>query len=105
MLSQDNIEEKLNMNEKKLREMSIRLEKLDRDIANFLHEMEVTPEQLTAFISKKEHFTEGNWEELQKHKKQLDEKLEVELKNVRNPLKAKKALASLNVNRHWLYVK
>lgn len=104
MFSQDT-EEKLNLNEKKIRELAIRHEKLDNDVADFLKELEVTPEQLTAFISKKENFTEENWEELQNQKKKLDEKLDVELKNVRDPLKSKKALASLNVNRHWLYVK
>ena len=105
MLSNDNVEEKLSLNEKKIRELSIRLEKLDSDITEFLEELEVTPEQLTTFISHKGNFTDNNWEALQKHKKQLDEKLEVELKNVRNPHKTKKALESLHVARHWLHVK
>lgn len=105
MLFQDNIEEKLNINEKKIRELAIHHEKLDSDVHQFLNELEVTPAQLNAFISNKENFTESNWQELQKHKKQLDEKLDVDLKNVRNPLKSKKALASLNVNRHWLHVR
>lgn len=105
MLSHDNIEEKLNVNEKKIRELAIRHEKLDSDISSFLVDLEVTPEQLTAFISKQENFTEDNWQELQKQKQQLDEKLDVELKNVRNPLKSKKALASLHVARHWLHVR
>lgn len=105
MLSQDNFEEKLQGNEKKIRELSIRLEKLESDVSVFLKELEVTPDQLTAFISKKENFTEENWEELQKQKKQLDEKLDLQLKNVRDPLKIKKALGSLNVGQHWLYVK
>ncbi len=91
--------------EKKIKELAIRHEKLDNDISDFLTELDVTPEQLSAFISKKENFTEENWEVLQKRKKSLDEKLEVELKNVRDPKKAKKALASLNVQRHWMFVK
>ena len=105
MISQDNTEEKLIINENKIRELSIRFEKLNSDITNFLEELEVTPEQLTTFISNKDNFTEDNWEVLQQRKKQLDEKLDIELKNVRNPLKVKKALASLNVHQHWLYVK
>ncbi len=105
MFSKDNIEEKLHINEKKIRELDIRFETLENDISKFLQELDVTPEQLTAFISQKDNFTQENWEELQKQKKQLDEKLEVELKNVRDPKKAKKAFASLNVGNHWLYVK
>lgn len=105
MFSTDNFEEKLVHNEIKMRELDIRHEKLDHDISNFFEELQVTPEQLTAFISTKDNFTEENWQELQKQKKQLDEKLDIELKNVRNPLKSKKALASLNVGRNWLHVK
>lgn len=105
MFLKDNIEEKLHLNEKKIRELSIRLEKLESDITNFLEELEVTPEQLSTFISKKENFTEENWLEIQKQKKQLDEKLDLDLKNVRNPLNSKKALASLNVGQFWLHVK
>lgn len=105
MLFGDKLEEQVTNNEKKIRELSIRHEKLDLDVSNFLKELEVTPEQLSAFITKKENFTEDNWEELQNQKKKLDEKLDLELKNVRNPLKSKKALASLNIRQHWLHVK
>lgn len=105
MLSQENVEEKLNNNEKKIRELAILLEKVDNDVSIFLQELEVTPEQLTTFISNQENFTENNWLELQKQKKQLDEKLDTALKNVRNPLKAKKALDALHVPRHWLHVR
>lgn len=105
MFFKDSAEEKLTINEKKIQELAIRLEKLDLDINGFLKEMEVTPEQLTTFISQKENFTEDNWKELQEQKKKLDEKLDLELRNIRNPLKTKSALASLNVGRHWLHVR
>lgn len=104
MFTKDNIEEKINLNKKKIREMDIRHERLDSDIEAFLEELEVTPEKLTSFISNKENFTEENWQTLQDQKKQLDEKLNLSL-NIRNPLQTKKALASLNVGSHWLHVK
>lgn len=105
MFFQDTAEEKLKVNEKKMRELAIRLEKLDSDISAFLEELNVTPEQLTSFVSNKDNFTDSNWIDLQAEKKKLDEKLNTELKNIRNPLKSKKNLASLNVSQHWLYVK
>lgn len=105
MLSNDTTEEKLKINEKKLRELAIRLESLDSEIHGFLNELNVTPEQLSAFVSCKDNFTDDNWEELQQQKMKLDQKLDVEIKNVRDPLKSKKALASLNVARHWLHVR
>lgn len=105
MLPNDNVEEKISLNDKKIRELSIRLEKLDSDVSEFMAELEVTPEQLSSFISHKANFTDNNWDQLQKHKKQLDEKLDVDIKNVRNPHKTKKALDSLHVQRHWLHVR
>ena len=105
MLSNDKTEEQLKTNEKKIRELAIRLESLDKDTHSFLQELEVTPEQLTSFVSRKENFTEDNWESLQQQKKKLDEKLDIEIKNIRDPLKSKKALQSLNIAQHWLHVR
>ncbi|MBS4169833.1 Uncharacterized protein NEOC95_000551 [Neochlamydia sp. AcF95] len=105
MFSPDILEEKLNINERKMRELAIRLEKLDEDTHAFLEELEISPEQLTTFISQKENFTDSNWQELQQQKKQMDDKLETELNNIRNPLQSKQIFSSLNVARHWLYVR
>jgi hypothetical protein len=105
MFFQDKAEEKLSINERKLKELAARQEKLDDEVAHFLSELEVTPEQLSTFLANQDNFTEENWKELQHRKKMLDEKLDLELKNIRNPLSVKKALASLNVGQHWLHVR
>jgi hypothetical protein len=105
MFLRESTEDRLKKNEKKIQELVIRHEKLDQDITNFLEELEVTPEQLTAFISAKENFTEDNWLRLQEHKEKLHIKLDVELKNIRDPHKTKKARDSLHIGSHWLHVK
>ena len=70
-----------------------------------LQEFNVTPEQLTQFVEKQENFTPENWDQLQAQKKELDQKLDRELKNIKNPLKTKKSYKSKVIDNRWLYVK
>lgn len=106
MLKEMALENKIQQNQSKIESLEIQLEGLTREEEKLLSELKVSSEQLVSFISKKENFTEENWEELNKQLKQMDEKLHRELENVRNPLKTKRAYSSLNgVQSHWLYVK
>jgi len=89
----------------KAKELSIRNESLDKQVQDLLEEIQVTPEQLTVFVENEQNFTEKNWEELQKHRSELDEKLQRELANIRDPLKAKQKQAQLKVGPHWLFVR
>jgi hypothetical protein len=99
------IEQQLEKHSNKINELEIQLEKLDRDVGNFLNGLNVSAEQLTSFIESKENFSEKNWTELVDHKSKLDSKLKLELENIRNPLKTKKTYANLHVERHWLHVR
>lgn len=105
MFSDDNHDQKIHLNEQKIRELSIRVESLDRETTSLLNELKVTPDQLTKFVDKRENFTEKNWDELNKHKKAADEKLERELRHVTNPKKVKETFKELNVGRNWLFVR
>jgi hypothetical protein len=105
MPSDEEIEKQIQKNEKGMRELSIRIENLNRQVNELLTELNVTPEQLTALIEKKENFTEDNWSELLKQKQALDEKLQRELKNIRDPSKAKKTFAERKVEKHWLFIR
>lgn len=99
------IEQQLETHSTKINELEIQLEKLDRDVENFMNGLNVSAEQLTNFIENKENFSEKNWMELADHKAKLDSKLKIELENIRNPLKTKKSYANLHVERHWLHVR
>lgn len=98
-------EQKMQQQKKKIQEMELRIANLDEEVEELLESLKVSPEQLTAFLSNKENFTEENWNEVAKQKKELEEKLKRELDNVRNPIKSKKTYSSLHVQRHWLHVK
>lgn len=105
MPSDDELEQQINRNEKTMQELAIRIENLDRQVDEFLTELQVTPEQLSALLEKKEKFTESNWQELIKQKQELDDKLNRELKNIRNPLSAKKTYSERKIGNNWLFVR
>lgn len=103
--SLEKIENNLQELEKKIKELSIQLENADKNIKNFFDETGVSLEKLSSYSSNKENFSEETWRKLSDYKQQLDDKLKLELTNISNPLKVKRARSSLQVERHWLYVR
>ena len=91
--------------EKKIKELEIRNQKLDRDTFDLLEELKVTPEQLSLFLKESDNFTNSDWEKLQNEREKIDQKLQTELKSFHNPLKSKKTLREQNINNHWLFVR
>lgn len=104
-LTSQEVENHLQQNTIKMQELTLRLENLDRDIDEFVTECNIAHEKLTAFIQKKENFTEENWTQLIQEKEKLDLSLQKQLSNIRNPIKTKRAYSSLHVQRHWLPVR
>lgn len=103
---EEQIDKNINLNETKIRAMSIQLENLNREIDEFFGQLQLNIDNLSSFMSNKNNFTEQNWDELNKQKQLVEEKLQRELDNIRNPLKTKASQASqMHVQRHWLYVK
>lgn len=99
------LEKQVEKNAKILQELTIQIEILNRQTDELLKELNVSHEQLTAFVGNKDAFTEDNWNDLVAQKKALDEKLLKALVNVRNPIKAKKAYQDRHVQPHWLFVR
>lgn len=91
--------------DQKINALAIQLEQLDRAVDELFSLIELTPEQLTAFVKKPEHFTKENWEELDKQRLALEERLNRSLNNIQNPRKTKRAYSSLKVGQNWMFVK
>lgn len=104
MFSQDP-ETYIKKNEALLRELLYRAKELEKEEEKLFSELNVTPEQISTFIEKPENFTPDNWEEIQEQKKQLNQKLDRDLKNIKNPLKTKKAYKESLIDNRWLFVK
>lgn len=105
MFSHHSLENQINDKDVKIKELQIQIENLDNSVSDLLNSLNVTSEQLTAYLEKPEHFTKENWTELVEQKHQLEEKLLRELANINNPQKTKKSYSNLHVQRHWLHVR
>lgn len=90
---------------RKAQELEFQNASLDEETGTMLAENNVTPEQLTTFISSPDNFTEDNWNTLQEEKKKREEKLARDLANVVDPAKKKKALKSLHLPSYALFVR
>lgn len=106
MSFKEKLEEKINQTERKLNEFSIRLKKLDQELKQILNELELTPEQLKNYVQDPDRFTPPVWEQLQAEKKKWDEKINLEINSLSDPLKTKKTISERgNVQQHWLFVR
>lgn len=98
-------ENQILMQEKQVQELVIRMETLDRQLDELFVDLKVTPEQLSTFLADENNFTPDNWIQLQDLRKVLQEKLQRELDNVRDPLKIKKTFSERQVGHHWIFVR
>lgn len=105
MFGHDPLEEHILGHEKKVQELAIRLENIEREVSELMNELKVTSEQVTIFINDQNNFTSENWQELQNQRQILEEKLQREIANIRDPQKMKKKQAERNIGQHWLYVR
>jgi ABC-type Fe2+-enterobactin transport system substrate-binding protein len=99
------LEQDIVKNNQALQQMLIHMDSLDKEINALLTELKVTPQQLEVFLANPDNFTTENWQELQKQRQLLEEKLQRDLANIRDPRQAQKSQESRNVQRHWLYVR
>jgi hypothetical protein len=98
-------ENQIQQSDTKIQAIEIELNHLEREVNELFDLMDVTPEQLSAFIENKENFTDEHWSELHNQRKLMDERLHRTQTNIRNPLKTKRSYNNLHVGRHWLFVK
>jgi len=104
--SEENLESQSTKNDLTLQELLIRIDGLDRQVKAFMEELDISPEQISGFVNNPDNFTQENWAQLEKQRKMLDEKLDLEMRNIRNPKSAKKAYASrAGVQQHWIFVR
>jgi hypothetical protein len=100
------IEQNIQETQIKINKADIMLEQLEHDFSQLMQELNLTVEDAHQYIANPSNFTPEIWEELQNQKKQLDEKLQLELKNIKNPLKIKKSFSERGtIQPHWLFVR
>ena len=106
MVINEKLEEKIHKTERKLIELSIHIQRLDREYQQLLDELALTPEQIKEFAENPKNFSPPIWEQLQNEKKLAEEKLNLALNNVRDANNTKKTFSEKGkVQQHWLFVR
>ena len=106
MQSNNNYEEILQQNEKKLNELQKNLEKSREDYQSLLEELKLTPEQVSHFVNDQDNFSAAEWQLIQDEHQKLDMKLNLELNEIRNPQKVKQVQQEQSqIRPHWFFVR
>ncbi len=98
-------EEKSEKMGKKLKELLLRIEKIDRDIEVFLHEQCIDSQEVVTRMNNRGNFTSKEVEEIEAAGKILNETLGINLSNIIDPRKTKKTYKERVVQPHWIYVR
>lgn len=102
----ENLEQEIQKNEMKLHELILSMKKLDTEFNFILNDLGISVEQLHSFIKKNENSTLPIWETLRQEKKKLDEKLDLSLKNVKDPVQLQKTFSEIkSIQPHWILVR
>lgn len=92
--------------ERKISELDIQNEVLNREIDSLLAEHNVSSSQISAFVSNSSHFSPLNWETLQKERKRLEDKLKRDLDNLISKKEHQKTRESLKtIQPNWLFIR
>lgn len=88
-----------------LQKLLIQIEDLKKQTNQLFEELNLSPEQFSAYITNKDNFSPSEWEMLQQEQKKLDEKLDLSLNNVKDTKKTGQAFKDLHISRNWLFVR
>lgn len=108
MSSDQKLDSQIQLNQNKISQLSIQMDHIEREeqeLREVLGQLNLTQEQLIAYTENQNNFTSKSWEEMQQHKKALEDKLKLQLTSIKDPRKTKRARSSLHVERHWLHVR
>lgn len=105
MFFQSSDEQKLQTNEKKLKELGIQLEKLSSDIDELYDSQKINAESLDSHYNNAENFSQEEWDLLQQLLQHHHKKIESIEKKVVDPRETEKKYAERSVNPSWLFVR
>lgn len=95
----------LEKNESTYQELLTQVTNLQDKTKELFDTLGICPEQFAAFIENPANFSTEEWEAIEAEKKKLDEKLDLSLDHVRDPIKAQKNFEDFSQSRNWLFVR
>lgn len=98
----NNLEERIEANERRIKELTIALEGWEAEYNALLQEMDIDIEEVRERLSNPDNFDPQTWEVLQEHKKALEEKL-ASISDVPSLKEIKKKYDDLRDRKpHWI---
>lgn len=82
---------------RQLKEIERDNEAFDREKVKLFESLKMTPEEVHQALKDPSLYSKRDWERLQELKKEMEELLDRDLKNIRNPEQAKKSYDSRNL--------
>lgn len=104
-LEKEDLEQKIESNERKVLELEQQFAAIEAESAVFFETIDVTPEEVDNFVKNRDNFSDKEWEELKKQERQLQEILQREINNIRDPEKAKRHYKERDIRPGWLFVR
>lgn len=106
MLFEKDKRNKIIQDDLKIKEISIRIERLEKECQELFDYLGLTPEQLEQEIAVIERHSPEVWKELQEQKEQMEEGLKRELHHIPDlGASKKKRSESRQVAPHWIFVR
>lgn len=106
MSKEDELYQKYQSTQQKLKELAIMSESIERNYQALLKNLDLTPQELKSYMENPNNFTPIEWEDLQKEKEKMDEMLKLQLTTVCDPRKTKKKYAEkARVRQNWIFVR
>jgi septal ring factor EnvC (AmiA/AmiB activator) len=103
---EENIEQKIESNKKKIELHQLRFERLEKGFEQIYKEINITPEDLSEYLNNCTNFSTEVWNRLEEFRAELDHKLKKELENVQNLAKTANAYSERkNIRPTWIYVR
>lgn len=104
--TRDRLRETIEENEKKFKELLQTMEAIKTEEEAYLKDLDLTPEQLIAYMENPENFTEEDWATIQREISEQRIKMEKLLSSRVNRVKNHKVYRErATVQPHWLFVR
>lgn len=106
MAFDEKLESKIKQTDRELLKLLLRMQRLNREHEELLDELAMTSDQAVNFVDNPDNFSPAIKQELLDEKKKLEERLNLQLSNVRNANKTKNVMSERGqVQQHWLFVR
>ena len=106
MKIKEKLEEKIYKTERHLNELSIQIERFRQEHQELMHELGLTTEELEEFAESRENFPEFLGEDLQREKKQINERLDLAFNQLNNMNKTQSTISEKGkIQQHWMFVR